>query len=211
MMEALCSLVMLGGVLFLSQLSPGPDLFFVFRTALAQGARAGSAVGSGITLGFLIQAVLVAWIGGWLMAQPWSHWVLYAASAWLLYLAWRIFPRHRVEVWGDKLETRERSSLAALFAQVFPSALSSSSARLMPGMHRRLCWCFRGRVWWAGASGACCCSGLLCGASTCATPRELMPRLPCCWHFLRSGWLCRCRIWPVRLFGACIFGLLAVE
>ena len=119
MMEARCSLVMLGGVLFLSQLSPGPDLFFVFRTALAQGARAGSAVGSGITLGFLIQAVLVTWIGGWLMAQPWSYWVLYAASAWLLYLAWRIFPRHRVEVGGDKLETRERSSLAALFAQGF--------------------------------------------------------------------------------------------
>lgn len=119
MMEAICSLVMLGGVLFLSQLSPGPDLFFVFRTALAQGARAGSAVGSGITLGFLIQAVLVAWIGGWLMAQPWSHWVLYAASAWLLYLAWCIFPRRRVEVGGDKLETRERSSLAALFAQGF--------------------------------------------------------------------------------------------
>ena len=88
MMEALGSLVMLGGLLLVSQLSPGPDVFFVFRTALAQGFRAGSAVGSGIAAGFLIQAALVAWVGGWLMAQPWSQWVLYAAAGWLLYLSW---------------------------------------------------------------------------------------------------------------------------
>ena len=76
MMEALGSLVVLGVLLMVSQLSPGPDVFFVFRTALAQGFRAGTAVGSGIAAGFLIQAALVAWIGGWLMCQPWSQWVL---------------------------------------------------------------------------------------------------------------------------------------
>ena len=67
MMEAVCSLAALWGLLMVSQLSPGPDVFFVFRTALAQGFRAGSAVGSGIAAGFFIQAVLVAWVGGWLM------------------------------------------------------------------------------------------------------------------------------------------------
>lgn len=119
MIEALGSLVMLGGLLMVSQLSPGPDVFFVFRTALAQGFRAGSAVGSGIAAGFLIQAALVAWVGGWLMSQPWSQWVLYAAAVWLLYLAWRIFPRRRVAVAEDKLETNTRESLPVLFAQGF--------------------------------------------------------------------------------------------
>lgn len=119
MMEAVFSLVALWGLLMVSQLSPGPDVFFVFRTALAQGFRAGSAVGSGIAAGFLIQAALVAWVGGWLMAQPWSQWVLYAAAAWLLYLAWRIFPRKRVDVAQDKLETSVREPLPVLFGQGF--------------------------------------------------------------------------------------------
>ena len=119
MMEALLSLVALGGLLMVSQLSPGPDVFFVFRTALAQGFRAGSAVGTGIAAGFFIQAALVAWVGGWLMAQPWSQWVLYAAAAWLLYLAWKIFPRKRVAVGQDKLETSAHESIPVLFGQGF--------------------------------------------------------------------------------------------
>ena len=57
-MEVLYSLVALCALLVLAQLSPGPDVFFVFRTALAQGFRAGAAVGCGISLGFLIQATL---------------------------------------------------------------------------------------------------------------------------------------------------------
>ena len=119
MMEACISLVMLGVLLMVSQLSPGPDVFFVFRTALAQGFRAGSAVGCGISAGFLIQAVLVTWVGAWLMAQPWSPYVLYAAAVWLLYLAWRIFPRRRVQVEQGVLETQRRESLRGLFAQGF--------------------------------------------------------------------------------------------
>lgn len=93
MMEALLSLASIGGLLVLSQLSPGPDVFFVFRTALAQGFRAGSAVAAGITAGFFIQTVLVCTVGAWVMEQEWSYWVLAAASCWLLYLAWKIFPR----------------------------------------------------------------------------------------------------------------------
>ncbi len=93
MMDALLSLATIFGLLIFSQLSPGPDVFFVFRTALAQGWRAGTAVGAGISAGFLIQAAVVAWGGSWLMQQPWAPWVLYAAAAWLLYLAWKIFPR----------------------------------------------------------------------------------------------------------------------
>ncbi len=117
MMEALVSLVGLFGLLLLSQLSPGPDIFFVFRTALAQGFRAGAAVGCGIATGFLIQAGLVVSVGGWLMAQTWSEYVLYAAVLWLLYLAWRIFPRHRVRVEQGSLETAAREPLPVLFGQ----------------------------------------------------------------------------------------------
>ena len=119
MMEACLSLVMLGVLLLVSQLSPGPDVFFVFRTALAQGFRAGGAVGAGISAGFLIQASLVAWVGGWVMAQPWSQYVLYAAAAWLLYLAWRIFPRRVEQVEEAALETQTCERLSVLFAQGF--------------------------------------------------------------------------------------------
>ena len=119
MMEACLSLVLLGVLLLVSQLSPGPDVFFVFRTALAQGFRAGSAVGSGISAGFLIQVSLVAWVGGGLMDQPWSQYVLYAAALWLLYLAWRIFPRRVVQVEQEALETQTREKLSTLFAQGF--------------------------------------------------------------------------------------------
>ena len=119
MMEALISLLGVSGMLLVSQLSPGPDVFFVFRTALAQGFRAGAVVGSGISAGFMIQAALVAWLGGWLMAQPWSCYVLYAAVAWLLYLAWRIFPRRRVQVEQGALETTAREALSVLFGKGF--------------------------------------------------------------------------------------------
>lgn len=119
LLTALGSLVVLGGLLLVSQLSPGPDLFFVFRTALAQGFRAGAAVGSGIAAGFLIQAVVVVSVGGWLMAQPWSRLLLFAAAAWLLYLAWQIFPRERAAVGQDALETNECKPLPVLFGQGF--------------------------------------------------------------------------------------------
>ena len=119
MLSALTSLVVLGGLLMISQLSPGPDVFFVFRTALAQGFRAGAAVGSGIAAGFLIQASLVAWVGGGVVAQPWSQYVLYAAAVWLLYLAWKIFPRQAGAVGEAQLETSARVALPVLFWQGF--------------------------------------------------------------------------------------------
>ncbi len=92
-MEVVLSLSVVCGLLVLSQLSPGPDVFFVFRTALARGFRAGVAVGAGISLGFLIQAAVACSAGAWVMQQSWSQYMLWAAAAWLLYLAWKIFPK----------------------------------------------------------------------------------------------------------------------
>lgn len=93
MLSALLSLLSVSLFLVLSQLSPGPDVFFVFRTALARGFRGGAAVSSGINAGFCIQALIVCTAGQWVMQQSWSRWVLLAAALWLLVLAWKIFPR----------------------------------------------------------------------------------------------------------------------
>lgn len=93
MAEAIYSLAAVCLFMVLSQLSPGPDVFFVFRTALARGLRGGTAVAGGINVGFLIQTLIVCTAGQWVLEQSWSRWVLAAAACWLLYLAWRIFPR----------------------------------------------------------------------------------------------------------------------
>lgn len=93
MMEAVWSIIVMSGTLVLSQLSPGPDVFYVFRTALAQGFRRGVAVAFGINLGFLIQSILVCTAGAWVMEQGYDRYILPAAACWLLYLAWKIFPR----------------------------------------------------------------------------------------------------------------------
>lgn len=95
MPEALWSITVVCGLLVFSQLSPGPDVFFVFRTALAQGFWRGVAVGCGISMGFFIQAVVACTAGAWVMAQNWSVYMLWAAAAWLLYLAYKIFPFKR--------------------------------------------------------------------------------------------------------------------
>lgn len=117
--EVVWSILAVCGLLVLSQLSPGPDVFFVFRTALAQGFRRGVAVGAGISLGFFIQTVVACTVGAWVMAQSWSEYMLWAAAAWLLYLAYRIFPwRQRG---GVKLEQGEQGQqrCAVLFLQGF--------------------------------------------------------------------------------------------
>ncbi len=95
MMEAVWSIVVVCGLLLLSQLSPGPDVFFVFRTALAQGFWRGVSVGTGISVGFFLQAVVACTAGAWVMQQSWSMYMLWGAAVWLLYLAYRIFPFDR--------------------------------------------------------------------------------------------------------------------
>ncbi len=120
MMDALFSLVVVCGLLVLSQLSPGPDVFFVFRTALAQGWRAGAAVGTGISLGFFLQALVVALCGTWVMQQAWAHWVLWGAAVWLLYLAWKIMPKTWTAPSAEAFEAGQgQEKLMALLGQGF--------------------------------------------------------------------------------------------
>lgn len=118
-MESLLSLSVVCGLLVLSQLSPGPDVFFVFRTALAQGFRAGVAVGAGISLGFFIQAAVACTAGAWVMQQSWSTYMLWAAAAWLLYLAWKIFPKHWQAAELDLQQKEQGASCRTLLWQGF--------------------------------------------------------------------------------------------
>ena len=91
--EPVGSILVVCCTLVLSQLSPGPDVFYVFRTALAQGFRRGVAVALGLNLGFFLQSVFVCTVGAWAMDNGYDRWILPAAACWLLYLAWKIFPR----------------------------------------------------------------------------------------------------------------------
>ena len=93
MAESMVSIITVCGTLALSQLSPGPDVFYVFRTSLAQGFRRGMAVAFGINMGFLIQSIVACTLGAWVLEQSWSRWLVLGAACWLLYLAWRIFPK----------------------------------------------------------------------------------------------------------------------
>ncbi len=119
MTESVLSIVAVCATLALSQLSPGPDVFFVFRTSLAQGFRRGVVVAFGINLGFLIQSIVACTLGAWALEQSWSHWLVFGAALWLLYLAWKIFPKRPAA--DPQFETRElaRESYLSLMVQGF--------------------------------------------------------------------------------------------
>lgn len=119
MTESILSILAVCATLALSQLSPGPDVFFVFRTSLAQGFRRGVAVALGINLGFLIQSIIACTIGSWVLEQSWSHWLIFGAAAWLLYLAWKIFPKRSVKSIHLGTEQEEREGFLTLVGQGF--------------------------------------------------------------------------------------------
>lgn len=119
MTEAVFSLVSVALLLIVSQLSPGPDLFFVVRTSLAQGFRAACAVITGITVGITIQLSIVCVLGDWLLQQTWSRWLLWAAAGWFLYLAWKILPRRFSAAEEIRRDTAVREPWLHLFRQGF--------------------------------------------------------------------------------------------
>lgn len=120
MSEVIVSIIVVCGTLVLSQLSPGPDVFYVMRTSLAQGFRSGIAVAFGINLGFLIQSIAVCTAGAWAIEQGWGRWIMPAAACWLLYLAWKIFPRRgRGAVAEPESEPTHREPTLALIGKGF--------------------------------------------------------------------------------------------
>lgn len=118
MIEASLSILSVCALLVLSQLSPGPDLFLVVHTAVSRSFRSACMVVTGITAGFAIQTVLVCTVGTQIMDEPWSRWLLVAAALWLLYLAWKIFPRKFGAVEIDATP-QVKPGAGALFLQGF--------------------------------------------------------------------------------------------
>ena len=104
---ALLSIFSLTALLIASQLSPGPDVCLVFRTALSQGWRAGGLIGLGVTVGVVIHALLVCLMGQWLFEQSWMNYVLLAGAAWLFYLVYKIITESVLNPKGAENEEQE--------------------------------------------------------------------------------------------------------
>lgn len=119
MSEAILSIIASCALLVVSQLSPGPDIFYVLRTALARGYRAAIAVATGINIGFCIQAIIVCTVGTRIAEQSWSCWVLAAAGLWMLHLARCIMPPDRI-----RRHRRERRGACTATAACTPEGSS---------------------------------------------------------------------------------------
>ena len=83
------------GILFLSQASPGPDQAFVTRSTLAYGFGAGVMAALGIGTGIVAHAALACTVGASVFHSFLGLGLFCAASCWMLYLAWKIWPRGR--------------------------------------------------------------------------------------------------------------------
>ncbi len=88
-MSPLTEAFVFAGVMALGQASPGPDLLLVTRTALAQGARAGTQLSLGIACGLAIHtAVAMAGVAVLLTgASPLARGLRMAAACYLAWLA----------------------------------------------------------------------------------------------------------------------------
>lgn len=84
------------GSLIFSQLSPGPDQTLVVRSSLLYGFRAGATVTLGISVGIIAHAILAITVGTALMQSAWSGLFFGLAGCWLIYLAWKIWPKTAV-------------------------------------------------------------------------------------------------------------------
>lgn len=85
------------GILLLSQASPGPDQAFVTRSTLAYGFGAGVMAALGIGTGVIAHAALACTVGASVFHSSLGLALFCAASCWMLYLAWKIWPRGRRE------------------------------------------------------------------------------------------------------------------
>lgn len=81
------------GILLLSQASPGPDQAFVTRSTLAYGFGAGVMAALGIGTGVIAHAALACTVGASIFHSSLGLVLFCLASCWMLYLAWKIWPR----------------------------------------------------------------------------------------------------------------------
>lgn len=104
---------------------------YVFRSALARGFRAGVTAGAGISTGFVVHVAIVCALGTAVNESPLKTPVVWAAGAWLLYLAWKIFPKKKRVPDGEvSLAGGSRQSLAAMYREALLCNILNPKATL---------------------------------------------------------------------------------
>ncbi|MEG1507573.1 MAG: LysE family translocator [Akkermansia sp.] len=117
-------------LLLLSQLSPGPDQTLVTRSSLRYGLRAGVIVSLGIGTGVIAHAVVACTLGSVLLQSAYG-WLFYdLAALWLIYLAWKIMPRHQVADADVAVEEGKIIDLRALYKDALVCNLMNPKATL---------------------------------------------------------------------------------
>lgn len=187
------------GILLLSQASPGPDQAFVTRSTLAYGFGAGVMAALGIGTGVVAHAALACTVGASVFHSPLGLALFCLASCWMLYLAWKIWPRGgkspvpadgnippASSIYRDALLTNLMNPKATFFfvallplcwKKIIPSPMPSSSACSS--------WL---RVRWDGSSGHSYSAGIPSGFFMTAMPTGWTPRCP--WHLPDSASAC---------------------
>ncbi len=117
-------------LLILSELSPGPDMAYVFRSALARGFRAGVVAGAGICTGFVAHVAIVCAFGAAVTESPYKTPVVWAAGAWLLYLAWKIFPKKGGAMEETRLSGSEDRRVSAIYREALLCNILNPKATL---------------------------------------------------------------------------------
>jgi threonine/homoserine/homoserine lactone efflux protein len=86
-------LLLFAGIMAVAQFSPGPDMILLTRTSLRDGGRAGAIMACGIASGLAVHAAIALGGGGYIFTHdsPLLPYAKIAASAYLLYLAWKVF------------------------------------------------------------------------------------------------------------------------
>ncbi len=136
--------------LILSQLSPGPDQTLVTRTSLLYGFRAGTAVTLGISVGIIFQAIIVVTVGSTLLQGPWAPFFYYFAAAWLLYLAWKIWPKKAILEQGKNAESfQEKPRLLALFKDAMICNMLNPKCTLFLIALSTKIWMVRSGFWYS--------------------------------------------------------------
>jgi len=100
----------------LLNLTPGPDMMYVFARSLGQGRRAGVVSALGVGAGILVHTLAAALgIAALFRAWPFSYQVVrYAGAAYLIYLGVRLLVRRPTNTAPGELA---REPLAAIFRQ----------------------------------------------------------------------------------------------
>lgn len=112
-------LIVFALALIVAQFVPGPDFALVTRASLVYGARYGVYCALGIGTALLFHTSVIAFGGSYLLKQndTLTRCILAVSAVWILYLAWKSWPRKKKQPEGDSGEGRELPSRKSLYFQ----------------------------------------------------------------------------------------------